>query len=83
VFEHALGFREAHDRFAADRFEVKDFLYLPPLGLGIVAGALFVVFRAFAPGLVFGGDANPDADLFSGVSFMSVKYQLKTKIFKV
>jgi hypothetical protein len=49
-------------RFAANRFEVVDLFDFPVLRFGIKPGAFFVVFGAFASGLVFGGDSNPNAD---------------------
>ena len=37
------------------------------LGFGVEAGALLVVLRAFAASLIFGRDAEPDADRFFGL----------------
>ncbi len=64
VPEHPSGLRVVHHRFAAHRLEVVDLFNTPPLRLGVVAGALLVVFRAFTFRLVFGGDADPNADGF-------------------
>jgi hypothetical protein len=35
---------------------------LPALGFSIITSSFFMVFRAFAFGLVFSLDPNPDAD---------------------
>lgn len=45
-----------------DCLQMIDFFYLPAFRFGIVPGALLVMLRAFAPGLVFGRDSNPNAD---------------------
>jgi hypothetical protein len=37
-------------------------LDLPALRFGIVPGSFLVMLRAFAPGLIFGRDPNPNAD---------------------
>jgi hypothetical protein len=42
------------DRFPADGFQVVDLFNFPILGFGIKSSPSFVVFRAFAVGLVFG-----------------------------
>jgi len=39
-----------------------DLCYLPALGFSIETSTLFMMLRAFAFGLVFGGDPNPDAN---------------------
>jgi len=70
VFKHFLGLWEADYGFAAYRLKMIDFFDIPALGLGVEPGTLFVVFRTFAFGLVFGGDPNPDAkkNLVSGMT---------------
>ena len=62
IMEHPFGFRMANDRFTRYRLQMVDLFDFPVLGLGVGPGPLFVVLRAFASGLVFGGDPNPDAD---------------------
>jgi hypothetical protein len=60
-----------HDGLSADCLQMINFLDLPALGFGIVLGSLLVVLRAFAPGLVFGRDPNPDADGLRFVHFFN------------
>jgi hypothetical protein len=64
VVEHPLSFWLTQDRLAAHRFQVGDLPDVSRLGFRAVAGALLMVLRALAFGLVFGGDTNPDADVF-------------------
>lgn len=54
-----------HHRFTADRFQVINLADVPALGLGVKAGTLFVVLRAFPFGLVFCRNANPETDHFA------------------
>ena len=64
VFHHPLSFRMIFDRLSADRFEMIDLFDFPLFRFGVIVGASFVVLRAFAMGLVFGGYPNPDVDGF-------------------
>jgi hypothetical protein len=63
VLHHAARFRVGHDRFAGDTGQVVQGHYFPPADLGVGAGAVLVVLRALALGLVFGRDPDPDRDL--------------------
>ena len=62
VLEHPLGLGMSHHRLPAHCFEVVDLADIPALRLGVGPGALLVVLRALASGLVLGRDADPDAD---------------------
>src|ERR1035438_8832607 len=64
VLHHTLGLRVLHDGFAALPGKVIGFFNLPATALGVALGAFLVMFRAFAPGLVLGGNPNPDANRF-------------------
>ena len=69
VGHHALGFGMVADGFTAYRVKPVNLLYLPAFGIGVKAGALLVVLRALAAGLVFGRDANPYADVLCALVF--------------
>ena len=71
VFHHPLRFGMIFDGFTAYGFKVVDLFNLPLFGLGVVASPPFVVFRAFAFRLVFGGNPNPDADRFACAFFIA------------
>ena len=64
VLHHALGLRVLHDGLAGLPGKVIDLLDLPALAFGVAPGAFLVVFGAFALGLVFGRNPNPDANRF-------------------
>jgi len=44
-----------------------DLCYLPALGFSIETSTLFMMLRAFAFGLVFSRNANPDANWFEAL----------------
>jgi hypothetical protein len=67
VFHHSFGFGMIHDSFAALSGEVVNFDNGPPSDLGVGAAPFQVMLRAFAIGLVFGGNSYPDADVFTSV----------------
>jgi len=62
VLEHPLGLRKADDRLAAHCLKMVDLFDLPAFGPSVEAGALLVMLRAFALGLIFGGDPDPNAN---------------------
>ena len=53
-----------HDGSTAHTFEVIYRANVPTFGFGVGAGAPFVVFGTFTTGLIFGGNSDPDADVF-------------------
>jgi len=62
VAEHPLALRMIPHGFAAHAREVIDFQDRPLVELRIAACAIFVMRGAFALGLVFGGNANPNSN---------------------
>lgn len=66
VLEHPLGFGVLDNRLTGNALQVIDLDHGPASGFGVMAGAEFVMLRAFAARLILGRDANPDADAFGG-----------------
>jgi hypothetical protein len=64
VLHHAPRFRVLHDGLAALAGQIIHLFDLPVAALGVEPSALFVMFGAFASGLIFGGNPNPDANGF-------------------
>ena len=64
VGKHPLGFGMFLDGFAGDAGKVIHLLDRPAAGVGVCLGAFKVVRGAFALGLIFTGNPNPDADVF-------------------
>ena len=64
VLHHSLGLRVLHDGFATLAGEVIDFFYVPAPRSWHSSGAFLMMFGAVAFGLIFGRNANPDADWF-------------------
>ena len=63
--------RVLHDGFAGYAGQVIHLDHRPAVELGVLAGALFVMFRAFALGLVLGRNPDPDAhSLLQGAIFL-------------
>jgi hypothetical protein len=68
MLKHPLGLWKSDDRLATHCLKMVDLFDTPAFGFGIEAGSFFMVLRAFAFGLIFGGDPDPDADGFSVTS---------------
>lgn len=64
MLQHPFGLGVGRDGFSRDRLQVVDLQDAPAFGLGVVLGSLLVVLWAVTPGLVLGGDPDPDADRF-------------------
>lgn len=67
VLHHAPGFGMFLDGFAGDTGKVIHFSDRPAACGGIGSGAFKVVGGAFAFGLIFARNANPDADVFQRI----------------
>ena len=62
MFKHLLGFREPDDQFAAYGLKMVNLFGFPAVRFRLRANPFLMMLRAFAFGLVFGGDPDPDAD---------------------
>lgn len=73
-----MGLWMVANRFPAYRLKVIDLLDLPAFGLGVCAGALFMVFGTLASRLVFGRYADPDADMFRWSFHLKAQLNLRS-----
>ena len=64
ILEHSFCLGMLPNEFPADAFKVIDLENLPSFRLCVVTRPPFVMFRAFALGLIFCRDTNPNADNF-------------------